>query len=278
MSNRRIVSVLLTLAALVLSLSLTAACSSSDGDGGDVADGDGQQAAAASDSSGEGGAEAATDMGAGYKLTQTFEMSTIEITSDVFSRIRRLKIDYTCHKQRNLNQQGEWEVGLDKSPPMKFEGVPRGHREPRPDNGRPRRDRAGGRNPPGQGPLGAVEPASGHDRASSASGDDDRARDARPQRPAGDERLRHDRLHRAMPDSGHPLHIPERRHVRPDVPTSTRGFLCCPTATRSRSTPSARSSTCRPGATKDELLQAMDGHIIAGGEVVAEYRPKALLK
>ena len=123
MSNRRIVSVLLTLAALVLSLSLTAACSSSDGD---VADGDGQQAAAVSDSSGEGGTEAATDTGAGYKLTQTFETSTIEITSDAFSRIRRLKIDYTCPKQRNLNQQGEWEVGLDKSPPMMFSGVPEG--------------------------------------------------------------------------------------------------------------------------------------------------------
>jgi hypothetical protein len=32
------------------------------------------------------------------------------------------------------------------------------------------------------------------------------------------------------------------------------------------------------GATKNQLLQAMDGHILAGGEVIGEYRPKALLK
>ena len=277
MSNRRIVSVLLTLSALVLSLSLTAACSSSDGDGGDVADGDGQQAAAASDSSGEGGAEAATDMGAGYKLTQTFEMSTIEITSDVFSRIRRLKIDYTCHKQRNLNQQGDWEVGLDKSPPMTFSGVPEGTVSlalimDDPD---------------------VIEPEAEIFQAKV-----------------------HWVLWNLPPDTTElPVHLAtttELAMLGPNVRQGTNDYGMtgytgpCPTlATLSISQsggtydPMSHIYTGIPvlphgyaikvyalgkeldlpaGATKDELLEAMDGDIIAGGEVVAEYRPKALLK
>ena len=242
MSNRRIVSVLLTLAALVLSLSLTAACSSSDGD---VADGDGQQAAAASDSSGEGGTEAAIDTGAGYKLTQTFETSTIEITSDVFSRIRRLKIDYTCHKQRNLNQQGEWEVGLDKSPPMKFEGVPEGTVSlalimDDPDVIEPEAEILQAKVhwvlwnlPPDTTEL-PVQLATTTELAmlgpNVRQGTNGYGIPATP----GHARL--------CPPSPYPKAA--ARTTR--CPTFTRAFRCCPTATRSRSTPSARSSTCRP--------------------------------
>ena len=278
MGIRRTVSLLLTLAAILLSLSLIAACSSGDGDSGGGADGgDGQQAAAASDSSGEGGTEAATDTGAGYKLTQTFETSTVEITSDVFSRIRRLKIEYTCPKQRNLNQQGEWEVGLDKSPPMMFSGVPEGAVSlvlimDDPD---------------------VIEPEADILQAKV-----------------------HWVLWNLPPDTTElPVHLAtttELAMLGPNVRQGTNDYgntgYTGPCPTLSTLSISQSGGTYDPmshiytgipvlphgyaikvyalskeldlpsGATKDELLEAMDGHIVAGGEVVAEYRPKALLK
>jgi Raf kinase inhibitor-like YbhB/YbcL family protein len=272
MGTRRIVALLLTLAAVALTLSLVLACSSGDGDGDG---GDGQQAAAASDSSGEAGTEAAAE--GVYKLTQTFETSTIEVTSDVFSRIRRLKIDYTCPKQRNLNQQGEWEVGLNKSPPMMFSGVPEG----------------------------AVSLALIMD-------------DPDVIEPEADilQAKVHWVLWNLPPDTTElPVHLAtttELATLGPNVRQGTNDYgvigYTGPCPTLSTLSISQSGGTYDPmshiytgipvlphgyaikvyalskeldlpaGATKDELLGAMDGHIVAGGEVVAEYRPKALLK
>ena len=276
MRNRRIVPLLPPLAAVLLTLSLIAACSSGDGDSGDG--GDGQQAAAASDTSGEAGTEAAAAAAAGvYKLTQTFETSTVEITSDVFSRIRRLKIDYTCNKQRNLNQKGVWEVGLDKSPPMSFDSVPEGTVSlalimDDPD---------------------AIEPEAEIYEAKI-----------------------HWVLWNLPADTTElPIHLAtttELAILGPNVRQGTNDYGVtgytgpCPTLStlsiaQSGGTydPASHIYTGIPvlphgyaikvyalskeldlpaGATKYELLEAMDGHIIAAGQAIAEYRPKALLK
>ena len=274
MGTRRIVPLLLTLAAVALTLSLVLACSSGDGDG-DGGGGDGQQAAAASDSSGEAGTDAAAE--GVYKLTQTFETSTIEVTSDVFSRIRRLKIDYTCNKQRNLNQKGQWEVGLDKSPPMNFAGVPEG----------------------------AVSLALIMDDPDVIE----------PEAEIFEPKI-HWVLWNLPPDTTElPVHLAtttELATLGPNVRQGTNDYGVigytgpCPTLStlsiaQSGGTydPMSHIYTGIPvlphgyaikvyalskeldlpaGATKYDLLKAMDGSIIAGGEAVAEYRPKALLK
>ena len=276
MRIRRTVPLFLILAAIAVSLSMIVACSSGDGDG-DSGDGDGQEAAAATDSSGGGGAEAAGGASGVYKLTQTFETSTIEITSDVFSRIRRLKIDYTCNKQRNLNQKGEWEVGLDKSPPMEFAGVPDG-------------------------------------TVSLALIMDDP--DVIDEEAEVFEAKIHWVLWNLPPDTTElPVHLAtttELASLGPNVKQGTNDYGVtgytgpCPTLStlsiaQSGGTydPMSHIYTGIPvlahgyvikvyalskeldlpaGATKYELLEAMDGSIIAGGEAVAEYRPKALLK
>jgi Raf kinase inhibitor-like YbhB/YbcL family protein len=276
MSIRRTVPLLPALAAVLLSLSLIAACSSGDSGGGG-AGGDGQGAAAASDSSGEAGTGAATSAEGVYKLTQTFETSTIEITSDVFSRIRRLKIDYTCPKQRNLNQKGEWEVGLDKSPPMMFSGVPEG----------------------------AVSLALIMDDPDVIE----------PEAEIFEAKI-HWVLWNLPPDTTElPVHLAtttELATLGPNVRQGTNDYGVigytgpCPTLStlsiaQSGGTydPMSHIYTGIPvlphgyvikvyalskeldlpaGATKYDLLKAMDGSIIAGGEAVAEYRPKALLK
>ena len=276
MGTRRIVPLLLTLAAVLLTLSMAAACSSGDGDGGDSG-GDGQQPAAATDSSGDAGAGAAAGASGVYKLTQSFETSTIEITSDVFSRIRRLKIDYTCNKQRNLNQQGVWEVGLDKSPPMKFANVPEGTVS-----------------------LALIM-------------DDPDVIDAEAE---VFEAKIHWVMWNLPPDTTElPVHLAtttELAVLGPNVRQGTNDYGVigytgpCPTLStlsiaQSGGTydPMSHIYTGIPvlahgyvikvyaldkeldlpaGATKYELLEAMDGSIIAAGQAVAEYRPKALLK
>ena len=274
MGIRRTVPLLLALAAILLSLSLIAGCSSGDsGGGGD--DGDGQ--GAASDSSAEGGTEAATDTGAGYKLTQTFETSTIEITSDVFSRIRRLKIDYTCPKQRNLNQKGQWEVGLDKSPPMMFSGVPEGAVSlalimDDPDVIEPEADILQAKVhwvlwnlPPDTTEL-PLQLATTTELA-----------------------MLGPNVRQGKNDYGNTgytgpcptlstLSISQSggtydpmSHIYTGIPVLPHGYVIKVYAL-------SKELDLPAGATKDELLEAMDGHIVAGGEVVAEYRPKALLK
>ena len=87
-----------TVATLVLLAMLAAACSSSGGDEG--------QAGAASDSGSEGGDP---DV---YKLTQQFDMS-IEVSSTKFNETRRIPRTYSCERD-------------DISPPIDWGGVPDG--------------------------------------------------------------------------------------------------------------------------------------------------------
>ena len=277
MGMRRTVPLLLTLAAVLLTLSMVVACSSGDGDGGDGGAGDGQQAAAATDSSGDAGTEAGGAAGGVYKLKQTFETSTIEITSDVFSRIRRLKIDYTCHKQRNLNQQGVWEVGLDKSPPIEFANVPEG----------------------------TVSLALIMDNPDVIDAEAEVF-----------EAQIHWVMWNLPPDTTElPVHLAtttELAVLGPNVRQGTNDYgitgYTGPCPTLSTLSIAQSGGTYDPmshiytgvrvlahgyvikvyaldkeldlpaGATKYELLEAMDGSIIAGGQAIAEYRPKALLK
>ncbi len=274
MGMRRNVPLLLTLAAVLLTLSLVVACSSGDGDGGD---GDGQQAAASADSSGDAGTEAAAAASDVYKLTQSFDASTIEITSDVFSRIRRLKIDYTCNKQRNLNQKGEWEVGLDKSPPLNIANVPEGTVS-----------------------LALIM-------------DDPDVID--PEAEVFEAKIHWVLWNLPADTTELPVHLAtttELATLGPNVRQGTNDYGVigytgpCPTLSTisiaqggGTYDPMSHTYTGIPvlahgyvikvyaldkeldlpaGATKYELLEAMDGSIIAAGEAVAEYRPKALLK
>ena len=75
----------LQLATALLLAMFIAGCSSSGDDGGATG---GAAAGAAS----SGGGDEATE---GYKLTQAFDMS-IELTSPVFSRVRRIPKDHSC--------------------------------------------------------------------------------------------------------------------------------------------------------------------------------------
>ena len=108
--------------ALLLALFI-AGCSSSEDDGGATG---GAPAAAAS----SGGGDEATE---GYKLTQAFDMS-IEVTSPVFSRIRRIPKDHSCTPKALKAGQASGE-GLNydptatfanSSPPLEWTGVPEG--------------------------------------------------------------------------------------------------------------------------------------------------------
>ena len=282
MGTRRIVPLLLTLAAMVLSLSLATACSSGDGDsgdggGGDAGDAAGQQGAAATDSPGDGGDAAPAGASGVYKLTQTFDESTIEITSDVFSRIRRLKIDYTCVKQRNLNQQGQWEVGLDKSPPINIANVPDGTVS-----------------------LALIM-------------DDPDVID--PEAEVFEAKIHWVLWNLPADTTELPAHLAtttELASIGPNVRQGTNDYDVigytgpCPTLSTisiaqggGTYDPMSHTYTGIPvlahgyaikvyaldkeldlaaGATKYELLEAMDGSIIAAGQAIAEYRPKALLK
>ena len=105
-----------TIAVLAI-VTMTSSCSS-DSDGG-AAGGDGPQAAAAA------------GVGSGlmldtpeYKLAQQFPL-TMEITSTVFTRIRRIPIEYTCVK--NVRGTGAAaRQGEDKSPPLAWAAGPEG--------------------------------------------------------------------------------------------------------------------------------------------------------
>jgi len=104
--------------ALLLAL-FVAGCSSSEDDGG----ASGGAAAASS-----GGGDEATEA---YKLTQAFEMS-IEVTSPVFSRIRRIPKDHSC-TPKALKAGQVYEQNFDptktfanSSPPLEWTGVPEG--------------------------------------------------------------------------------------------------------------------------------------------------------
>ena len=107
--------------ALLLALFI-AGCSSSEDDGGATG---GAAAAAAS----SGGGDEATE---GYKLTQAFDMS-IEVTSPVFSRIRRIPKDHSCTPTALKAGQNYDQSAFDptitlanSSPPLEWTGVPEG--------------------------------------------------------------------------------------------------------------------------------------------------------
>ena len=115
----RLSTVWLQLATALLLALFIAGCSSSEDDGGAT----GGAAAASSD-----GGDEATE---GYKLTQAFDMS-IEVTSPVFNRIRRIPKDHSC-TPKALKAGQNYEQNFDQtrtfansSPPLEWTGVPEG--------------------------------------------------------------------------------------------------------------------------------------------------------
>ena len=110
----------LLLTAIVLA-AFIAGCSSTDGDGDAPAD----APAAATDSGGGGEATGP------YKLTQAFDMS-IEVTSPVFNRIRRIPKTHSCPPPatkagRTYEQNYDPDTTYaNSSPPLEWAGVPEG--------------------------------------------------------------------------------------------------------------------------------------------------------
>jgi Raf kinase inhibitor-like YbhB/YbcL family protein len=103
----------LLLLAIAMLTVICLACSSSDD--GDEAGG---AAAAASTDGGAGDAAAAAE----YKLAQEVDL-TIEVTSTQVSRIRRIGLKYSCSKERSGIG---FEYGQNLSPPLAWSGVPEG--------------------------------------------------------------------------------------------------------------------------------------------------------
>ena len=111
----------LTIAAIAMLAMALGACSS------DLAD-----EAAPDDSGGAARAAAATGAESGlmldtaeYKIAQQFPMD-IELTSTVFSRIRRIPIEFTCVENYWYPETGEARYGEDKSPPLAWTAGPEG--------------------------------------------------------------------------------------------------------------------------------------------------------
>ena len=253
------------LALAVMAMLFAASCSS---DGDDVETG-GRPVAASAPGSMIGAA-------AGYELKQAFDHG-IEITSTAFSRIRRMAIDFTCTDQRNLTQKGEWEFGLNRSPQLAWTGVPDG----------------------------TVTIALVMDDPDVIDADAEILN-----------ALVHWVIWNLPPDTTELAEdvatTTQVASIGPNVKQGTNDYGVvgytgpCPslfTTSISQSGGTYDSSAhyytgipvlahayafkvyaldteldLAEGATKDELLQAMDGHILAGGEVKGEYRPKALFK
>lgn len=66
-----------------------------------------------------------TDDANDFLFKQTFDM-TIELTSTKFNRIRRIPIEYTCTENYYYPQTGSAKYGEDKSPPLEWAVVPSG--------------------------------------------------------------------------------------------------------------------------------------------------------
>ena len=63
----------------------------------------------------------------GYIVQQQFPTDTIEVSSTVFSRIRRMPIEYTCTDNEYYPEAGyDFRYGEDKSPPLAWTGAPEG--------------------------------------------------------------------------------------------------------------------------------------------------------
>ena len=119
MTTDRIVRTLIGMAALLL---LAASACSSDGEEGDAGGegaGDAQPAAPSQPDSG-----LMVDAQV-YAIKQEFP-TTIELTSEVFNRIRRIPIAYTCVENYYYPETGEERYGEDKSPPLAWTNVPEG--------------------------------------------------------------------------------------------------------------------------------------------------------
>ena len=122
---------LLTSMALLLALALAGCSSGDDGDGGGggTTGGDDPSAPAASTSEGDGGGQ--VDEIGGYKIAQTVDVS-IEVTSPVFNRIRRIPKTHTCppvatKAGQTYVQNYDAEVTYDNtSPPLDWTGIPEG--------------------------------------------------------------------------------------------------------------------------------------------------------
>ena len=107
----------------LLALSLMAACSSDPAEEAvqvseSAAEG-AQAAAAAADGSGK------MEVTPEYKIAQQFEL-TLEVSSSVFSRIRRIPIEFTCPENYWYPETGEARYGEDKSPPLAWTAGPEG--------------------------------------------------------------------------------------------------------------------------------------------------------
>jgi hypothetical protein len=124
-------SLVMTVSALLLGATVLAACSSSDDggpSGGGAANG-GEGAQPAADTGGGGGPAAEGD---GYVLKQTFDMG-IEVTSPVFNRIRRIPKNYVCKGSPPKPGQSFEQMSATKyadreniSPPLDWTGIPGG--------------------------------------------------------------------------------------------------------------------------------------------------------
>ena len=105
----------------LLALALMAAACSSDAtdEAATASDGGGAQAAAASGGSGK------MEITPEYKIAQEFPL-TIEVSSTVFSRIRRIPIEFSCTDNYWYPETGEARYGEDKSPPLAWTAGPDG--------------------------------------------------------------------------------------------------------------------------------------------------------
>ena len=119
MLTNRIARTLIGAAALLLLA--TSACSS----GADEPDAGGEAAGnapAAAPSQPDSGLMVDAQV---YAVKQEFP-ATIEFTSEVFNRIRRIPITYTCVENYYYPETGEERYGEDKSPPLAWTNVPDG--------------------------------------------------------------------------------------------------------------------------------------------------------
>ena len=63
----------------------------------------------------------------GYIVQQQFPTDTMELSSTVFSRIRRMPIEYTCTDNEYYPESGfDFRYGQEKSPPLAWTGAPEG--------------------------------------------------------------------------------------------------------------------------------------------------------
>ena len=119
MLTNRIARALIAIAALLL---VAASACSSDAEETDVEGEGAVDAPAAAPSQPDSGLMVDAPV---YAISQEFP-TTIELTSEVFNRIRRIPIAYTCVENYYYPETGEERNGEDKSPPLAWTNVPDG--------------------------------------------------------------------------------------------------------------------------------------------------------